>query len=383
MNEIKTRAAWPDNLRVFVIFLVVVMHSNVTWSGLGGWYYVPTKSADLNLVELVLFGLYGSFTQAWFMGILFFLSGLMAASSYRTKGALRFLRERIVRLGLPLLFFVCVLNPLTIWSLLDWQGKPLYLVPFADYYLHYLSSGEFLGGTGPLWFVEALIFFAAAQVFVRHLRPAKESAKGKVPSPAFFLSLAAGIGAASFCIRLFMPVGTGFLNLQICYFASYIALYALGVHAGENEWLSLIGWKPGKAWLLWGAGAGFAAWAAIMLFGGPLKGQMIINGGWNIPALAYALWEAFIAVSFSLGLCTLFRTHINGGGKFQKILAANAFGVYMFHPPVLIGISKIFAPLALPNLLKHLTTAALAWTATLLLSWLVIQRIPGLRRVSR
>ena len=80
------RFFYLDNLRSFVIFLVVLMHANVTYSGFGGWYYKETNSDSLDLVSKILFGLYGSFTQAWFMGILFFTAAFFAARSIAKRG---------------------------------------------------------------------------------------------------------------------------------------------------------------------------------------------------------------------------------------------------------------------------------------------------------
>ena len=97
----KPRLAYLDNLRSFVIFLVVVMHSNVTYSGFGGWYYKEGNSNTLDIVWRVLFGLYGSYTQAWFMGILFFLAAYFAARSLAKRGPASFVKERLFRLGIP------------------------------------------------------------------------------------------------------------------------------------------------------------------------------------------------------------------------------------------------------------------------------------------
>jgi len=386
MIQLKQRAFWPDNLRFFIIVLVVVMHSNVTWSGLGGWYFTPVKAASLSVPELVFFGLYGSFTQAWFMGALFFLSGYLASFSHRRKGGARFLAERIVRLGLPLLFFMFIVQPLTVWGFLDWQGTPLRESSFIEFYKTYIGRGMFWGGNGPLWFVAALIPFAAAQTLwrkIRPFRPAAAAAADRRPTTEFLLLLAAGIGLAAFAIRLVMPVGTNVLNFQLCFFASYIALYALGINAGERNWLESVCLREGRTWLARGLGIGLPVWAAIMVFGGPLKGQMLINGGWNWQALTYALWEGFIAVSFSIGLCTVFRVRFDRGGKLQKILADNSFGVYMLHAPVLIALSLPLAPLGLPHLVKHAITSVLALGLTLIVSWQIVRRIPGLRKIIR
>src|SRR5512142_1983035 len=80
------RFGYLDNLRSLVIFLVVVMHSNVTYSGFGGWYYKEGDPSALGFWDRFAFGLYGSYTQAWFMGILFFLAAFFAANSLAKRG---------------------------------------------------------------------------------------------------------------------------------------------------------------------------------------------------------------------------------------------------------------------------------------------------------
>ncbi len=80
------RLGYLDNLRSFVIFLVIVTHTMVTYSGLGSWYYNEVKSAGLDVGSRIVFGLYGSFSQAWFMGILFFLAAFSPAGLLLNAG---------------------------------------------------------------------------------------------------------------------------------------------------------------------------------------------------------------------------------------------------------------------------------------------------------
>ena len=53
------RKAYIDNLRSFAVFLVVVMHSNVAYSGMGRWYYTEGIPESLDIFSRVVFGLYG------------------------------------------------------------------------------------------------------------------------------------------------------------------------------------------------------------------------------------------------------------------------------------------------------------------------------------
>jgi glucans biosynthesis protein C len=109
------RLTYVDDVRSLVIFLVVMLHSSVTYSGLGGWYIVENKSDSIDPVSKAVFGLFNSFNQAWFMGILFFFGGYFAAESLARKGSLQFIKDRLLRLGLPLLVYVFAIDPLMLY----------------------------------------------------------------------------------------------------------------------------------------------------------------------------------------------------------------------------------------------------------------------------
>lgn len=51
--------------------------------------------------------------SAYFMGLLFLLSGYFTPGSFERKGPGTFLKDRLLRLGIPTLVYVFLLNPLT------------------------------------------------------------------------------------------------------------------------------------------------------------------------------------------------------------------------------------------------------------------------------
>lgn len=83
-STLKPRLYFIDNLRWLMILFVVIMHANVTYSMLGSWYYV--EEAKLDLFQTIYFSIYGTFTQAYFMGLLFFIAGYFVPSSFDRKG---------------------------------------------------------------------------------------------------------------------------------------------------------------------------------------------------------------------------------------------------------------------------------------------------------
>ena len=161
------RLPWVDHLRTFVILLVVNMHACVTYSHVGDWYAMSAQ--EPSLVEKLPFIVWQGHLQSCFMGLLFFVSGYFAEGSLSRRGPRAFVRERLVRLGLPALLYMLVIHPFILLGLNPWNAK--FGPPFA-YYLNYLRSGRFLGSSGPLWFAVALLIFCLTLVAWRALRPA-------------------------------------------------------------------------------------------------------------------------------------------------------------------------------------------------------------------
>jgi hypothetical protein len=381
------RLAHLANVRSLVMFLVVGTHSAVTYSGFGRWYHVEGKPGELGPLTQLLFGLQLSFMQAWFMGILFFLAAFFAARSLARRGAGAFVRERLFRLGAPLLLYALVMEPLVAWWFGE-GGRWHRELSLPRFWAGYVAGGWVFGGTGPLWFAEALLFFTLPYVAFRALRPRKVAGPGagpEVPMPRTrtLLLLVALIGAAAFAIRLVMPIGGAIGNLQLPFFASYVGLFVLGVHAGETGWLTRIPEVQGLRWFhvaLWG---GVLAWIALMILGsGGRPGPVPIDGGLHWQALVYAFWEAFVAVGMSIGLAAFARRRLAADDRLTRWLADTSFGVYFFHPPVLIGISVLLAPLSWPMLAKHALVWPLAYLASLAVAE-VARRVPGLNAIVR
>ncbi len=376
------RLACLDNLRSWVIFLVVVMHSNVTYSGMGGWYYKEGRSGSLDALSMFLFGLYGSFTQAWFMGLLFFTAAVFAARSLAKRGTGAFIRERLFRLGIPLLLYMLVVEPFIGYFIMNYDDVQSAYGPLQAYW-GYLSTFRWIGATGPLWFAEALILFCLAYAFVRLVRPLKTRPAGEASAPPSARSIILAIlatGLAAFSIRLFFPIGSSVLNLQFSFFASYVALFILGILAGEGGWFDALIDRGGLRWFVAVLVVGIPLWAVLMVLGGVLEGKMLFEGGLTWQSFTYAFWEAFVALGFSLGLTAFFKKYLNRENAATRFLAANAFGVYMFHAPILILVSLGFRDWHAPLLAKHVVVAPLAFAASLVFSALV-RRIPAMRAI--
>jgi hypothetical protein len=369
-----------------MIVLVVLVHVCVTYSGLGSWYYKEERALDV-ASALIFYG-FEIFCQAFFMGFLFLLAGHFVPAAYDRKGCGRYLLDRFVRLGVPTLIFMFVLHPVTV-LLRDGLGRgPVGLRGFLGEYGRYVGSLSFLRESGPLWFALALLVFSILYGVVRwSLGPrgngwaAPARSKGLRVTHGTIIALIGLLSLASFAVRQVQPLGSSWYNMQLCFFPQYVVLFLIGLWSSRSGILASIPRRFGLAWFRLALCVGIPGWLALMAFGGALAGnQADYAGGLHWQAAAFALWEAFFCVGMVLGLLVLFRDRRNTRTRLDGFLSDNAFGVYVFHTPVLVAVSVSLAAVSLYPLAKAALVAAIALPGTFLLAALV-RTLPPLKRL--
>lgn len=373
------RLDWVDHVRTFVIVLVVNMHACVTYSHVGDWYL--TIDPDPTLAAKVPFIVWQGMLQSFFMGLLFFVAAYFASGSLVRRGPGSFARERLVRLGLPSLLYMLVIHPLILLGLNPWHHD---FGPAGAYYLRFLTSGQFLRSSGPLWFAVALLLFSLALAAWSRLRPPPAPAAapaGAPPAAGTLLGFALLLGLGTFAVRLVQPIGTNILNLQLCFFVQYIAWFAAGLHAARHGWLvplatSVRARRAGWLALIGGP----LALLGLLAVGTRLAPPEIFFGGAHWQAFALAVWEQLTGLGLALGVLALFAQRFNSHTPVRRWLADRSFGVYVLHAPVIIALAMAFR--ALPY---HLYGLTVMLTVTgLVLSYAVAdlaRRVPGLRAI--
>ena len=117
----RSREQYIDRLRSVMTVFVILHHTAITYGAPGGWYYNELKpSGSLSSLLLTLFV---ATNQAYFMGFFFLLAGYFTPPSLERKGYARFLGDRFLRLGLPLLAFALILGPATSALITAYEGK--------------------------------------------------------------------------------------------------------------------------------------------------------------------------------------------------------------------------------------------------------------------
>ena len=115
------------------------------------------------------------------------------------------MKDRVIRLGIPLLVYNWIVSPLT-WAVVNYmlRGQPLsweYFIPGV--------SGTLIGN-GPLWFVEVLLVFTVIYVAWRKMfRPAAPvppvQTDSRFPGSKAIVLFAVLMAVATFMVRLLWP----------------------------------------------------------------------------------------------------------------------------------------------------------------------------------
>ncbi len=362
-----------DNLRVGLISLVVLHHVLITYGAEGGWYYTQkTTHAALATPMIVLV----TINQSFFMGFFFFLSAYFIPGSYQKKGAGRFVKDRLVRLGIPLLFYSFVLSPVLIY-LVYYFGEA-----------HHLSFLQFLDGFrdwidfGVLWFVAALLLFTIIYVLWRLVNRKYPMTPYSVPTSGKICWFAVAVGFVSFLVRIVFPIGWILhpVGFQLAYFSQYVALFIIGLIAAENKWLDQFPYEKGKRFLRYALRL-LLFFPCILLIekltGAP---QDSFTGGFHWEQLLYAVWEQLLGFSIIVALLSYGKKLWNDSSVFMRKLSRNAFAVYIFHPLVIIVLTILFSNWGVDPAVKLLIVAPLAIAFSFLLAF-VITSIPGVRKI--
>jgi surface polysaccharide O-acyltransferase-like enzyme len=93
------------------------------------------------------------------------------------------------------------------------------------------------------------------------------------------------------------------------------------------------------------------------------------------------LWRSFTCLSLSLGLITLYRDRFNTQGAVARFLTRSAFGVYVFHAPILIAVTRILHGWPEDAAVKFAVASVVAIVATFLFVGLIARRTPLVRAI--
>jgi glucan biosynthesis protein C len=373
-----SRVLFIDNWRSAVIVLVILHHLAVTYGAGAPFYYVEPPSAN-DVVAYLLLLLFILINQSWFMGALFLVSGYFTAGSFDRKGTRNFLKDRLLRLGIPLIVFFFVLNPL---AMIGRYQMPASLTGITSP-LSWDKYPEMIG-MGPMWFVAMLLIFdlgyAAWRGVTRKRSPMTVSSS--LPRPLAIVAFVLLLALATYLIRIIVPLGkfvAGFPTLG--YLPQYLSFFVLGIIASRGKWFESVSAREGKTGFI------VAVVATIVLLPIAVTGltpgltavlNMLGNGHWQ--SAIYAMWDSTVSVGLCLGVIVFFRRFLNLPRRLGSYMARHSYAVYIIHAPIIVFLAVLLKGVNLEHLVKFGLVAVIAVPLCFSVAYL-IRRIPRATRI--
>jgi hypothetical protein len=362
-----------DNIKVLLTILVVLHHTFIAYSSSDGWYYTEPTSLLGARIPMMMFV---SINQSFFMGYFFMLAAYFTGSSYARKGTSKFIKDRLLRLGIPILFYSFILSPF-ISYLVYFFAKGHHIT-----YFEYLSGFDHWIDLGVTWFVAALLLFtlifaASKRIFtIRFIKPLA------APNSKIILLFALILGIISFLVRIVFPVGWVLepVGFQLGHFPQYIALFVIGLLAAKNNWFDQISDKTGR-------NLKRSAWICLLFFPVFFIIKIKLNtpsswfsGGLHWQTLLYAVWEQWIGISILTTLLIKGKRNWNTSSKILSQLSRSSFAVYIFHPLVIVGFTLAVRNWDIEPAVKLLVVSPLIVVSSFVLGSLILL-IPGVKKI--
>jgi len=386
----KPRLLFLDNIKVLFTVLVIFQHARVTYTGDGWWYYIESSPDDL--YSAIFFGLVtsiGGLLQASLLGLFFLMGGYFTPKSYDRKGPRSFWKERLRRLGIPLLLYVVLVNPIMFYGLASlgiepWSSNPTLQGSFLDYYLSNFESLEslihFLTSYGPMWFLFVLLILTAIYTIWRQITKidrVRQYIPQEFPIPryVYLLIFAIGLGIVTYLVRISFSIDYRPLGIPFAFMAQYLMMFSVGVIAVRYGWFEKMSRYDVRAWSV----TMVIVFVLVYLYGFIFVGMdadfTVFMGGSSMAALVWALAESIICMGMIFVLVPVFYAKYNHQGTLMKNLSSSAYDIYIIHAPVLVLISLTFASTHLIPVVKLTIVFPLTVVLCYLISHYVIQKI--------
>ena len=380
-TNIKTdRLFYIDNLRVFLIILVIVSHVSLTYGSIEGaneWYYYEAN----HLISTYSLTIFLAIVTTFLMGLFFLISGYFTPISYDKKGFKSFLSDRFLRLGIPLIFYFLVIGPvLNYTKLVKFQNYKLSFWNFLVRDVLHFKTFDI----GPLWFVELLLIFTIIYSLSRLIQ--EKLSKNKlnkinVPKNYMILVFIFGLSIINFLLRIQYPLGKEIIGIEIGYMPQFIIMYVIGILAYKNDLLAKLTNFSGRLWIVISAIA-ILLWPVLLICGGALKGyENYFTGGLHWQAYFYDLWESIMGIGITIVLLVLFRNKLNQQNKLAKIMSQNVYAVYIIHPLVIVFLSYSIIKVNIHPLLKFVLISFTGIFLCFVTSQYIIRKIPLVRKI--
>jgi glucans biosynthesis protein C len=312
------RIVYVDVIKVFLTCLVVAHHAGQAYGPTGG-VWVVSNNAKANWLGQFFF-----INASYMMGLYFFISGYFMIFSLNRKTNTQFIKDRLVRLGIPLLVFTFLIFLPFNYSAAPAGTNLLYF--FADTYFNKPPIA-----TGHLWFVASLLAYSFIYMFLLGKNKTDNTTSPKKQFRIIYLFIyIALLTLISALVRLYYPIDvwrTWFIPVEVAHIPQYLSLFLIGALFNRYQWLESFKLITGIRFFV----LGLLAYIMNEILPANIKNYWLTE----------SFVESLLCVGISMALLTFFRHYGNRTNAFIRSLSNNAYGIYLFHLLLVIVLQKL------------------------------------------
>lgn len=383
-NPSRQRMFFLDNIRYFIVFCVVVLHAALAYSKFTPWW--PVREVDPDMTPV--FDVIVLITDVFIMPIMFFIAGFFALKSIRKRGPWLFIRSKLARIGIPLVVGATAIVPIISYIYEYFRSTDAASHGYLAYWLKYLSGyrnfyvGYITSFAQPshnyFWFLSLLLWFFIAFACFYAIKIKWFSNKSAVPDPQdandpYALRVLLGLGVVTgISLVVMVPLFTvdgqepwviiaNLVQFQPTRFFLYLFYFPVGIYAAWKGWFAngnAIGRL--RIWL--------PVWLGMMLvFLGTVQKMGVSTP--SLPLLlGYCFSRAFFCLSSLMVFISFAYRYWNSGSKFNRTMAANSYGIYIVHMPIVLGLALVLVQWAGGGIFLKFCVVVVAST---MLSWCI------------
>jgi surface polysaccharide O-acyltransferase-like enzyme len=342
---------------------------------MGGWCYVTSEklTGNTQIFLSALTGIEASFS----MSLFFFISAFLTIPSLEKKGVRKFIKGRLIRLLLPLLFVMTIFAPSILYYIEIHNGT----TPLS--WLSYVLQENTKPYTSHAWFILVLIAFELVYIgYWKFIKPHYSVSKylsDNTPTHVNIVIIIVLCSGLTVLIRQFFPLGQNFIGIELSNITPYIFMYAIGLLVFRKHWLDDLSRRVAITWFpISLLAAAYFCLIIYLLITNPSIIHKFLGLSWESVSLSFA--QVFLCIGFSGFFLYLFKKNFNATNSILSILRENRYGVYIFHSAVVVGVTVILESLRLGPTIKYILACILCIVFSYMLVGL-IRKIPLVKRV--
>ena len=386
LTEVSGRKVEFDYLRAFAVTLVLCHHAILAYTTFAFINFenpIATSSPVVNEQRWPGFDLIVAFNETFFMPLLFFVSGMFVWQSLARKGARKYLKGRLIRLGLPFIIGVVFLIPLAYYPALLQLGQMTGVeFRYGAFWLGMIRSG--FGTAGPLWFLWLLLSFNCLATLLYRVTPLPGGLiTGRSTiifgHPVAFFGVLLGISIAVYLpvALIFGPlkwIGIGPFHAQAGRILLYLVYFLAGTAVGACGFDRTAFRSDGalaKRWWVWLA-VGLMSFIVFII-------TMVAFTAMNRTIVSEIAFVVCCGATV-FGMTGLFVRFAKRRIGVLDSLSDNSYGIYIVHFVFVTWLQYLLLGSSLAPSVKGMVV----FVATLILSWgsvAAIRRIPAIAKV--